>query len=86
MGQKCLLIDMDPQSNTTNGFGINKNNLEKNIYNVLINEIVLEDIVQGTVVDCLDIVPATTSLSGAEVDLVNMFNRKKTEICIRKIS
>ncbi len=77
MGQKCLLIDMDPQSNTTSGFGINKNNLEKNIYNVLINEIALEDILQSTVMDRLDIVPATTNLSGAEIDLVNMSDREK---------
>ncbi|OEG70412.1 sporulation initiation inhibitor Soj [Candidatus Endomicrobiellum trichonymphae] len=77
MGRECLLIDMDPQSNTTSGFGINKNNLEKNIYNVLINEIALEDILQDTVMDRLDIVPATTSLSGAEVDLVNMSDREK---------
>ncbi|OEG70927.1 sporulation initiation inhibitor Soj, partial [Candidatus Endomicrobiellum trichonymphae] len=77
MGRECLLIDMDPQSNATSGFGINKNNLEKNIYNVLINEIALEDILQDTVMDRLDIVPATTSLSGAEVDLVNMSDREK---------
>jgi chromosome partitioning protein len=46
MGHKCLLIDMDPQSNTTSGFGVNKNDLEKSIYNVLINEIALENILQ----------------------------------------
>lgn len=77
LGQECLLIDMDPQSNTTSGLGINKNELTKNIYNVLIDEIALEDILQNTAVDWLDIAPATTDLSGAEVDLVNMPNREK---------
>lgn len=77
LGQEVLLIDMDPQSNTTSGLGINKNALAKNIYNVLIDEIALEDILQDTVMDWLDIAPATTDLSGAEVDLVNMSDREK---------
>ncbi|MCA6085077.1 ParA family protein [Candidatus Endomicrobiellum agilis] len=77
LGQKCLLIDMDPQSNATSGFGINKSNLEKNIYNVLIDEISLEDILQSAVIAGLDIAPATTDLSGAEINLVNMADREK---------
>ncbi|GHT61072.1 sporulation initiation inhibitor Soj [Endomicrobiia bacterium] len=77
IGQKCLLVDMDPQSNTTSGLGIDKNTLEKTIYDVLIDGIALEDILQGTVIDCLDVVPATTDLSGAEVDLVNMEDRER---------
>jgi chromosome partitioning protein len=76
MGQECLLIDMDPQSNATSGFGVNKRSLEKNIYNVLIDEAALEDILQDTAVERLAIAPAATSLSGAEVDLVNMSNRE----------
>ncbi|GHT53321.1 sporulation initiation inhibitor Soj [Endomicrobiia bacterium] len=77
IGQKCLLVDMDPQSNTTSGLGIDKNTLEKTIYDVLIDGIALEDILQDTVIDCLDVVPATTDLSGAEVDLVNMEDRER---------
>ncbi|MDR0800548.1 MAG: ParA family protein [Endomicrobium sp.] len=77
LGQNCLLIDMDPQSNATSGFGINKNNLEKNIYNVLIDETALEDILQSTVINWLDIAPATTDLSGAEINLVNMTDRER---------
>ncbi|MDR2427317.1 MAG: AAA family ATPase [Endomicrobium sp.] len=85
LGEECLLIDIDPQSNTTSGLGINKNNLIKNIYNVLIDEIALEDILQDTVMDWLDIAPATTDLSGAEIDLVNMPNReKKLKIALEK--
>jgi len=77
LGQECLLIDMDPQSNATSGLGINKSALEKNIYSVLIDEIALEDILQSTAMDWLDVAPATTDLSGAEVDLVNMADREK---------
>ncbi|MDR3253729.1 MAG: AAA family ATPase [Endomicrobium sp.] len=85
LGQECLLIDMDPQSNTTSGLGINKNNLSKTIYNVLIDENALEDVLHNTVIDWLDIAPATTDLSGAEVDLVNMPDReKKLKLALEK--
>ncbi|MDR2395874.1 MAG: AAA family ATPase [Endomicrobium sp.] len=77
LGQECLLIDMDPQSNTTSGLGIDKNSLKKTIYDVLIDEIALEDIIQNSVMDWLDIAPAITSLSGAEIDLVKLENREK---------
>ncbi|MDR1926736.1 MAG: AAA family ATPase, partial [Endomicrobium sp.] len=77
LGQCCLLIDMDPQGNATSGLGINKNILEKTIYNVLTDEISLDDILQGTVMDWLDIVPATIELGGAEIELVNMENKEK---------
>lgn len=85
LGQEVLLIDMDPQSNTTSGLGINKNALAKNIYNVLIDEVALEDVLQDTVMDWLDIAPATTDLSGAEVELVNMPDReKKLKLALEK--
>jgi len=77
LGQECLLIDMDPQSNATSGFGIAKNNLEKSMYNVLVEGLALEYILQSTGVERLDIAPAATDLSGAEVDLVNMSDRDK---------
>lgn len=77
LGFECLLIDMDPQSNTTTGFGINKNVLERDIYDVLVNEVPLENVLQNTIINRLDLVPATTGLSGAEVDLVNMNDREK---------
>jgi chromosome partitioning protein len=85
LGQECLLIDMDPQSNTTSGLGINKNALEKTIYNVLIDEVALEDIIKDTAMDWLDIAPATTDLSGAEVELVGMeFREQKLKTALEK--
>ncbi|MDR1784331.1 MAG: ParA family protein [Endomicrobium sp.] len=77
LGCESLLIDMDPQSNTTTGLGVDKNSLERDIYDVLVNGIALEDILKNTIIDRLDIVPATTDLSGAEVDLVNVNDREK---------
>jgi chromosome partitioning protein len=77
LGEECLLIDMDPQSNTTSGFGIDVNSIEKSIYNVLIDEIALENILKTTVMDWVDIAPATTDLAAAEVDLVNITCREE---------
>ena len=77
LGEECLLIDMDPQSNTTSGFGIDANGITKSIYNVLIDEVALEDILQDTSMDWVDIAPATTDLAAAEVDLVNLVNREE---------
>lgn len=77
LGQECLLIDMDPQGNTTSGLGIDKNKLSKNIYNVLIDEVALEDILEDTAMDWLDIAPATADLSAAEIDLVSIVRREE---------
>ncbi|MDR2616707.1 MAG: AAA family ATPase [Endomicrobium sp.] len=86
LGQECLLIDMDPQSNTTSGLSIDKHSLKKTIYDVLIDEIDLEDIIQNTVMDWLDIAPASTSLISAEIDLVNLENReKKLKFALEKL-
>ena len=85
LGQECLLIDMDPQGNTSSGLGIDKNSLEKNIYNVLIDEIALEDILQSTAMDWLDVAPATADLAGAEAELVNLpDNEKKLKNALEK--
>jgi len=75
-GQETLLIDMDPQGNTTSGLGIDKKALDKNVYRVLIDEMKLEDVLRTTELDWLDIAPASTDLIGAEVELVNMQNRE----------
>ena len=70
LGQECLLIDMDPQGNTTSGLGIDQTGINKTIYNVLIDDIALEDILKTTEMDWLDVAPANMDLSGAEIALV----------------
>ncbi|MDR1087646.1 MAG: ParA family protein [Endomicrobium sp.] len=77
LGQECLLIDMDPQSNSTSGLGVNKNALGKTLYDVLIDDVPLEDVLQNTEMDWLDVAPSTTDISSAEVDLVTLKNREK---------
>jgi chromosome partitioning protein len=85
LGQECLLIDMDPQSNTTSGIGIDFTGIKKSIYNVLIDEVALEDVLVTTEVDWLDIAPATVDLSGAEIELVNMDKREeKLKLALEK--
>jgi chromosome partitioning protein len=75
-GQETLLIDMDPQGNTTAGVGIGKNELKNTIYNVLMEEVNIEDAIISTDVDWLDIVPSNIHLIGAEIELVNVFARE----------
>ena len=77
LGQECLLIDMDPQANTTSGLGVDQYDISKTIYNVLIDEVALEDILKTTEMDWLDIAPSSMDLSGAEIELVNMEHREE---------
>ncbi|MFP4457115.1 MAG: ParA family protein [Clostridia bacterium] len=76
MGKKVLLIDIDPQGNSTSGLGIEKNNLEYCIYNVLIDDYPIEMIVKETDIDTLYVAPATINLAGAEIELVPKLSRE----------
>lgn len=82
-GKKVLLIDMDPQGNSTSGFGINKEEVENTTYELLIGECGLEDCLIKNVIDNLDIIPANVNLSGAEIELIGI--EKKEFILRRKI-
>lgn len=75
--KKTLLLDIDPQATSTSGLGIDKNKLEKSIYEVLIDGISIEEVIQKTELDFLDIVPSHLRLVGAEVELVNLSDREK---------
>src|SRR6188768_2760219 len=69
-GWKTLLIDLDPQGNASTGLGINALRREKSSYDLLIDQVPLEDCVVDTDIRGLDVVPATVDLSGAEIELV----------------
>jgi len=76
-GYKVLTIDIDPQGNTTSGLGLDKNNLDLSIYDVLISETPIKDsIVRSDLVQNLFISPSTMELAGAEVELINKKNRE----------
>lgn len=75
-GKKVLLIDADPQGNATSGVGVNKNALEKSIYEVLLNKISAEEAIIKDVLKNLDIIPCNINLTGAEVELVGALSRE----------
>jgi len=77
MGSKVLLIDIDPQGNTTSGVGLKKNEIRTCIYNCLIDEQPLGEIVLPTQWENLDVAPATIQLAGAEIELVSMVSREE---------
>lgn len=74
-GKKVLLVDHDPQGNATSGIGLKKNEIKYCIYDVLINETPIEQIVLSTQVSNLVVAPATIRLAGAEAELVGMIAR-----------
>lgn len=76
LGKRVLLVDIDPQANTTSGLGINQRRLDKNIYHVLIGKTPSEEIVKKTRIMSLDILPSSSALAGAAIELVDMRNRE----------
>jgi chromosome partitioning protein len=70
MGQRVLLIDADPQGNTTTGVGIDKRTVDNDTYAVLLDDVALAEAVLATDVENLWLLPATLALAGAEVELV----------------
>lgn len=74
--QKVLVIDIDPQGNTTSGFGIDKDELENTVYELILNECTLEECIIKNAVDNLDIIPSNVNLAGAEIDLIGVDNRE----------
>ena len=77
LGKRVLLVDMDPQGNTTSGLGVNKNKLEASVYDVLINDVDAADAVRDTMIDTLKLMPSRMELAGAEVELVNLLAREQ---------
>lgn len=75
-GKKVLLVDIDPQGNSTSGIGINKADVENCIYDVLINDTPIKDVICKIDVEGLDVIPATIQLAGAEVELVPVVSRE----------
>ena len=77
LGKRVLLVDIDPQGNTTSGLGVNKNKLEASVYDVLINDVDAADAVRDTMIDTLKLLPSRMELAGAEVELVNLLAREQ---------
>lgn len=75
-GERVLLVDLDPQGNTSSGLGIDRGSIELSTYEVLIDDVALEDAIEPTSVGGLYVVPATIELAGAEIELVSLFSRE----------
>ncbi|MBF0710786.1 MULTISPECIES: ParA family protein [unclassified Gemella] len=75
--KKVLIIDTDPQANGTSGIGIDKNDVEKSIYNILVDEENINNVIKKTAYENLDIVPSSIALAGAEVELVSAISREQ---------
>lgn len=76
LGEKVLLIDLDPQGNATSGFGLNRNQRDLCIYNALLGDTPLAQIIEPVEVENVFVVPATIQLAGAEIELVSAFSRE----------
>ncbi|MFH0877047.1 MAG: AAA family ATPase [Candidatus Omnitrophota bacterium] len=76
-GLRVLLIDADPQGNSTSGLGVDKDTIEQSLYHVLLSHADIKDIVRKTDVENLSLVPSNIDLIGAEVELVEEIDREK---------
>jgi len=75
-GERVLLVDLDPQGNTTSGLGIDRSAIEYSTYDLLVEDVAVDDIIEPSSVRDLFVVPATIELAGAEIELVSMFSRE----------
>ena len=75
-GQKVLAIDMDPQGNMTSGLGIDKDEVEKNIYDLMIGQAGVDEVLQKKAIENLDVIPTSIDLSAAEIELIGVDDKE----------
>lgn len=75
-GQKVLAIDMDPQGNMSSGLGIDKDNVDYTVYDLLIGEATIAQVLHKEAIENLDVIPANIDLSGAEIELLETENKE----------
>jgi chromosome partitioning protein len=76
VGFRVLVLDLDPQGNASTGLGLNPRDVEGSVYDVLLNDVALEDIIEPTSLKNLFVAPATIDLAGAEIELVPVMSRE----------
>lgn len=76
LGQRCLIIDMDPQANATSGLGFDKHKCNPSIYEVLIGKEPISKAICKTELEHLDLIPSNVTLTGAEIELVGLEKRE----------
>ena len=75
-GQKVLAIDMDPQGNMTSGLGVDKDEVENTVYDLIIGEADIKDVIQENVMENLDVIPTNINLSAAEIELIGIDDKE----------
>lgn len=86
LGKKVLLLDIDPQGNSTSGLGIDKSKIKRSTYDVLVDDVDMVEAILSTEIENLKILPATIQLAGAEIELVSIMSREtKLKRAIDKI-
>jgi chromosome partitioning protein len=76
LGQKVLVVDLDPQGNTSTGLGVNKSELKRDVYDLLLHHASIDEVLRRTEIEQLEIIPATINLAGAEIELVSALSRE----------
>lgn len=71
-GMRVLVIDVDPQGNTTSGFGVDKYNTENTVYELMVGECLLEDCIMENIYEKLSLIPSNVNLAGAEIELIDI--------------
>ena len=75
-GKKVLAVDMDPQGNLTSGLGVDKDSVEKSIYELIIGEVDIKEVINKEVLENLDIIPTSIDLSAAEIELIGLDDKE----------
>ena len=75
-GQKVSAIDMDPQGNMTSGLGVEKDNVENTVYDLIIGKAGIEDVLCREVIENLDVLPTNIDLSAAEIEMIGVENKE----------
>ena len=75
-GKKVLAIDLDPQGNMTSGLGVDKNEIENTVYELMLDECTIRESMQKTVVDNLEIIASNVNLAGAEIELLGINDKE----------
>ena len=74
--KKVLTLDMDPQGNTTSGLGVDKNQAENTVYELILDESELSECIYPSVMENLSVIPSNINLSGAEIELIGFENKE----------
>ena len=75
-GKKVLTIDLDPQGNMTSGLGVDKNEVENTVYELMLDECSIQESMTDTVVEGMKIIPSNVNLAGAEIELLGILDKE----------